>query len=721
MSAYPPPGPGIPLHMTAPSSSRSVPSRARLASDGLALVDRGHAPEVRRALDHLGADDDAALRLVRGACLAVAGASDEAIACLEPLMDGRAAVAWRLGMVHYLLGDPDAALATYRRADADDDDPSERARLAAWSAAAHWARGDAERSNLDAQRALDLARDSDDPGALAAAHIAVSLHAALIGDRRANWTHQGRALDYAQRAGDVLQEARIRANWASKLTEEGRHEEALREATAGRDLARSAGFTICVALSAVNRGLSLVRLGRLDEAVEAFTESCDAYQAIGSKRVADALGGLADVHRERGDLVLARVAYEEALDALEGSADCQARVPVLVGLARVCWRDDPARAEALVADALACPGSLDHPYALATAGWLRLAAGDRASAAAMAERAVGAAGRARHRALSDALQLAAMAADDPATRRAHLHEAAGTSADVVDRARIRLALARADDDAGFRRRVAAARSELARLGAGGTPALGVLAFGSDPERSTVEITCLGRFEVRRHGEPVPTSAWQSRKARDLLKLLAARRGRSVAREQVMDALWPGVPPAELGNRLAVVVATVRRVLDPARTAPLDHYVSGEDGALALDVGHVELDVVTFLDDVVDARRAVATGDQAAAETLLAAAVAAYRGDAFEEDPYAEWAWPVREEARAAYAEALHRLLGLQREAGAHDDALATARLVLSLDAYDEAAHRACVELLTGERRHGEAERARVAYAARMDELGVVVG
>ena len=269
--------------------------------------------------------------------------------------------------------------------------------------------------------------------------------------------------------------------------------------------------------------------------------------------------------------------------------------------------------------------------------------------------------------------------------------------------------------------MAAARDALARLGVGSTAALGVLAFGSDPERSTVEITCLGRFEVRRHGEPVPTSAWQSRKARDLLKLLAARRGRSVAREQVMDALWPGVAPAALGNRLAVVVATVRRVLDPARIAPLDHYVSGEDGALALDLAHVDLDVVTFLDDVVDARRAVASGDRDAAGTMLAAAVASYRGDAFEEDPYAEWAWPVREEARAAYAEALHRLLGLQREAGTHDDALATARLVLSLDAYDEAAHRACVELLTGELRHGEAERARVVYAARMDELGVVVG
>ena len=41
------------------------------------------------------------------------------------------------------------------------------------------------------------------------------------------------------------------------------------------------------------------------------------------------------------------------------------------------------------------------------------------------------------------------------------------------------------------------------------------------------IQALGGFRVLRHGEPVPAEEWKSKKARDLLKILAARRGNPV--------------------------------------------------------------------------------------------------------------------------------------------------------------------------------------------------
>ncbi len=55
---------------------------------------------------------------------------------------------------------------------------------------------------------------------------------------------------------------------------------------------------------------------------------------------------------------------------------------------------------------------------------------------------------------------------------------------------------------------------------------------------TIEITLLGRFEVRRDGQPVPADAWGRRHAAALVKLLALSPGRRLHREQVIDALWP---------------------------------------------------------------------------------------------------------------------------------------------------------------------------------------
>lgn len=60
------------------------------------------------------------------------------------------------------------------------------------------------------------------------------------------------------------------------------------------------------------------------------------------------------------------------------------------------------------------------------------------------------------------------------------------------------------------------------------------------EQAGVAVRCLGAFRVTRAGEPVPVAAWQSKKARTLLKVLLARRGRSTTRDH-LEILWPGEP------------------------------------------------------------------------------------------------------------------------------------------------------------------------------------
>ena len=95
-----------------------------------------------------------------------------------------------------------------------------------------------------------------------------------------------------------------------------------------------------------------------------------------------------------------------------------------------------------------------------------------------------------------------------------------------------------------------------------------LAQPEPDEAAPLSISTLGLFALARGGSRVDRREWQSKKARDLLKLLITRRGRPALRDWLMEALWRGQDPGLLSNRLSVALSTLRGVLDPDhRCAP----------------------------------------------------------------------------------------------------------------------------------------------------------
>lgn len=230
------------------------------------------------------------------------------------------------------------------------------------------------------------------------------------------------------------------------------------------------------------------------------------------------------------------------------------------------------------------------------------------------------------------------------------------------------------------------------------------------------LTCLGGFTVTRHGAVVPASSWQSRKARDLLKVLVCRRGRPIHREQLMELLWPDEDPRRTGNRLSVALSTVRAVLDPERAHPPDHYVRADEDAITLN--RVEIDVERLLDDAAAGLRKAKLGAMAEARAHLEAAELAYRGDLFEEDPYADWAVDLREKVRLAYLDVIHKLAELAGDGGDHEARSRYLLRILEHDPYDESAHLDLVRLLAQQGRHGEARRRYRLYARTLGEIGV---
>lgn len=230
----------------------------------------------------------------------------------------------------------------------------------------------------------------------------------------------------------------------------------------------------------------------------------------------------------------------------------------------------------------------------------------------------------------------------------------------------------------------------------------------------LSVRMLGDFQVLHDGVPVRPGAWQSRKARDLLKILVSRRGRPISRLALMEHLWPGENPTRLANRLSVALSTVRSVLDPGkRFGPAD-LVHAEPVLVRLSTAHIAIDVESFL---ADAAGGLAFGAPDG-ERLLARAEAAYTGDFLEDNAYDDWAVPLREEARVTYLQVL-RALANHAAASAELGAATRYQLrILARDPYDEHAHLGLVRMLDQAGSFGEARRRYRAYADRMAEIDV---
>jgi DNA-binding SARP family transcriptional activator len=186
-----------------------------------------------------------------------------------------------------------------------------------------------------------------------------------------------------------------------------------------------------------------------------------------------------------------------------------------------------------------------------------------------------------------------------------------------------------------------------------------------------------------------------------------------------ELLWPDDDAGKTGHRLSVLLSIVRSVLDPGKLHPADHFVVADAACVALDVTHLRVDVTEFLGAVAYGRHLLDRADPAA-RAVLAAAVRDYTADVFDDEPYADWAGPLREQARAAYLTVLRLLAISHREGGDIHSAMECLLRLLEKDPYDEPAHRALIRTLVGAGRHGEARRAFARYRDAMRVIAVRV-
>jgi DNA-binding SARP family transcriptional activator len=237
----------------------------------------------------------------------------------------------------------------------------------------------------------------------------------------------------------------------------------------------------------------------------------------------------------------------------------------------------------------------------------------------------------------------------------------------------------------------------------------------DGRSSSIAIATLGGFRVTRDGESVDVGEWGSRKARDLVKFLVARRGAPVVRDEVTELLWPDDADRS-ARRLSVLLSTVRTVFDPDKSFSPDHFVAADHDTVWLVRDHVDVDVEQFLAESAEGRRVQATGDREKARLLLSEAAARYLGEFCADDPYADWAAGLRSLAKHTFVDICFELAHLAGAMGEHSEAIRYWLRILDVDPYDEDAHLGLIRSLLYQRRHGEARRAYRQYTAKMLEL-----
>ena len=633
-------------------------------------------------------------------------------------------VAWRAGYALHHLGHLGDALRVVGFADQGRAGEADWARLAGLRSSLAWGRGDLETCRASAEEALKYARVAGDPGAEASAWVARAMLAAFDGDRDLNLNCYERALVLAEEAGDLQTSERAWNNLGSRSLDEGRSTEALQHLQRGLEINERTGHLSGLAILRHNVSEALLGLGRLDEALVESDTARDLWTSLEAPSASVSWQLRGDVQLARGNATQAAMAFANATRLAASEDNAQFHAGALAGEAVSVVATDPARAATLAEEAMRISPPVGQATPVVAAGWVRLSAADAAGAAELAERAVELA--TQHRdlpRLADALELGALsragadARGDDERIDALLREAGSIWRDLGNPLRVlanEIIVAHRRRD---RLTATVARDELRSLGVHddiwrvGGP---LRAVARPPGADEIRVHVLGQFGVELGGQALATSAWPSRKARDVLRVLACRGDRGIGRERLGALVWPDADAP--GNRLSVALSHVRSVLDPGRRLT-DSVVVSDAGVVRLDLRHVSVDLVDFTDAARAALAAAKTGS-ARAVPLLEGAAAMHTGQLLEDATGVDWVLAEREEVELLGREVLHTLARLLETGSEPAEALHWYARLLALDPYDEATYGALIALLVRLRRYGEARRHHRTYVLRMDELGV---
>jgi DNA-binding SARP family transcriptional activator len=231
----------------------------------------------------------------------------------------------------------------------------------------------------------------------------------------------------------------------------------------------------------------------------------------------------------------------------------------------------------------------------------------------------------------------------------------------------------------------------------------------------LEITCFGRFEVRRSGRKLELCA--SRNGQAILRFLVAQPRRQASMDILIETLWPDEPARVARHKLHCAFSALRHALNRGTGGEKGGgYLLCENGAYLLNPA---AEIQTDADQFMALYQAGQRAGEAAAVPHFEAACRLYGGPYLAEDLYADWSQIRREQLTQARLAMCGALAQHHLASGNHDDAAAWAMQVLEENRCDESAYRLLIRAHAAAGRRGRAiQQYRLCERILAEELAV---
>jgi predicted ATPase/DNA-binding SARP family transcriptional activator len=225
----------------------------------------------------------------------------------------------------------------------------------------------------------------------------------------------------------------------------------------------------------------------------------------------------------------------------------------------------------------------------------------------------------------------------------------------------------------------------------------------------VEIRVLGPVGLVGTREPAPVTALKQRR---LLAALVSRVGDACSTDFLIDAVWGPSPPASAEKLLQVYVSQLRKLVHPAR-------IRRRGASYALDLSEGSVDAMRFERLLGEGKAALKDANPALAASLFRRSLALWRGEAYGEFAYEEFARGEAERLEELRLSALEEWFEAGLALGRHTDLLPELSRLAAEQPLRERVHGQMMLALYRCGRQGEALDLYAALRRRLrDELGL---
>ncbi|MCP4361327.1 MAG: transcriptional regulator, partial [Chloroflexi bacterium] len=204
----------------------------------------------------------------------------------------------------------------------------------------------------------------------------------------------------------------------------------------------------------------------------------------------------------------------------------------------------------------------------------------------------------------------------------------------------------------------------------------------------LRVQTLGQFRLWHGREELSGKVWKRKKARQLFQFLLTHRGQMVHRDQIIELLWPDLPPDGAVRDFKIAFSGMCNVLEPERTrnAP-SAYIARDGSRYGLrPTADLWLDTAEFEATIHEGNR-LYVADPQAVRPYYEQALSLYEGDFLQAYPYEVWSDEERNRLRLLFLRTAERVAQTCMAQKAWEETIAICHDILAADDCWETAYQ----------------------------------